>query len=942
MDSEFNTRENFRMRILKLFVICLFLLFAAAIFHNRFFSPVAHGQGSLDAPTGFSATVNLYNNKIGLNWDTMRGANLYRIFRNTTNNPANAVEVGTTAAPFFFDTTAPAGQTFFYWVRSENGSNTSGLSQTANGVRANASNNGPVSPLEPPPLGPPANPLTATKAYLGKTLFWDEQLSSTKTVSCGTCHQASNGGSDPRSLVTNASSKNPGFDNIFNTADDVVGSPGVPLNNSDGTYSWSSLYGLREQVTGRKSNSHINAAYSPTLFWDGRAGGVFRDPLTNAVIINAGGALESQAVEPPVSSAEMAHGGRNWQMVADNITASKPLALASNIPNALQTWIGGRNYPELFQEAFGTPEVTPARIAMALAAYQRTLFSDQTPLDLADAGIQPLPIAQARGRNVFLNNLCTGCHTGSLLTDNTFRNIGVRPVVEDRGRFLVTGSNNDLGEFRVPALRNVGLRSSFMHNGRFATLEEVVEFYNRGGDFPNEPNFASQFIQPRNLTTQQKADLVAFLRNALTDARVRDELPPFDRPRLYAESNRVPQITGTGVAGSGGVIPQAIAVEPPVAGNDSFTVAVSNALGNAQAVLVIDRNEPGTNSIPASGSFTRRTINLQGSGSGNGYGSISIAIPDNAALIGQTFFGRWYITDAAAPNGFSATPAFRFTVFGEASQINRAAHVDFDGDRKTDISIFRPSVGEWWYLKSSNDQNAAFQFGASNDRIVPADYTGDGKTDIAVFRNSTGEWLILRSEDSSYYSFPFGAAGDTPAPADFDGDGKADAAVFRSGTWFIQASLEGTIIKPFGAFGDIPQVGDYDADGRADLAVFRPSNGEWWIERSSAGTIAAAFGNSNDKPVAADYTGDGKTDIAFFRPADGNWFVLRSEDSSYYAFPFGISTDIPAPGDYDGDGRTDAAVFRSGVWYINRSTSGLLITNFGASGDLPAPNAFIP
>ncbi|HEY0429226.1 MAG TPA: FG-GAP-like repeat-containing protein, partial [Pyrinomonadaceae bacterium] len=78
---------------------------------------------------------------------------------------------------------------------------------------------------------------------------------------------------------------------------------------------------------------------------------------------------------------------------------------------------------------------------------------------------------------------------------------------------------------------------------------------------------------------------------------------------------------------------------------------------------------------------------------------------------------------------------------------------DFDGDGKTDISIFRPSAGEWWYLRSSDGQNRAFQFGSSSDKLTPADFTGDGKTDVAFWRPSTGEWFILRSEDNSYYSF---------------------------------------------------------------------------------------------------------------------------------------------------------------------------------------------
>jgi uncharacterized delta-60 repeat protein len=279
-----------------------------------------------------------------------------------------------------------------------------------------------------------------------------------------------------------------------------------------------------------------------------------------------------------------------------------------------------------------------------------------------------------------------------------------------------------------------------------------------------------------------------------------------------------------------------------------------------------------------------------------------------------------------------------------SSQI--AALFDFDGDSKSDISIFRPSVGEWWILKSSNGGNAAFQFGNSADKIVPADYTGDGKTDGAIFRPSTGEWFILRSEDSSYYSFPFGMSGDLPAAGDFDGDGRADVTIFRpsTATWYVSKSGGGTMIEQFGLNGDIPAVGDYDGDGKADIAIWRATWGQWWIKRSTLGILAFDFGNSADKPIPGDYTGDGKTDVAIYRPSTGEWFVLRSEDQSYYSFPFGLSTDIPAPGDYDGDGKFDPAVFRpsTSTWYANRSTSGLLIQSFGQAGDKPVPSAFVP
>ncbi|HYW71619.1 MAG TPA: DUF4214 domain-containing protein, partial [Pyrinomonadaceae bacterium] len=209
--------------------------------------------------------------------------------------------------------------------------------------------------------------------------------------------------------------------------------------------------------------------------------------------------------------------------------------------------------------------------------------------------------------------------------------------------------------------------------GHFQTLEEVVAFYNRGGDF-DAPNINHNLIRPLGLNAQQQSDLVAFLRNALSDPRVIAGTAPFDRPTLYSESNRVPIITGSGTPGSGSNIPQPVAVEPPLVGNTSFSVGVSNALGGAQAVLVIDSNDPGAGSvIPATGSFARISLTLSGSGTGQGFGSASLLIPGNAALVGQSFFGRWYVRDAAAAGGVAVSPAFKFTVFGDTSSITTNA-----------------------------------------------------------------------------------------------------------------------------------------------------------------------------------------------------------------------------------------------------------------------------
>lgn len=274
---------------------------------------------------------------------------------------------------------------------------------------------------------------------------------------------------------------------------------------------------------------------------------------------------------------------------------------------------------------------------------------------------------------------------------------------------------------------------------------------------------------------------------------------------------------------------------------------------------------------------------------------------------------------------------------------------DFDGDGKTDLSIFRPTAGEWWYQRSSNGTNGAARFGAATDKIAPVDLTGDGKTDIAIWRPATGEWFVLRSEDSSFYAFPFGTDGDVPVPADYDGDSRADAAVLRPSTmtWYISRSTGGSEALAFGSPGDQPVNADYDGDGRTDIAVYRPNapNGaEWWVRRSSNSSVfALQFGTATDRTVPGDYTGDGVADIAVWRPATGEWYVLRSENNSFFAFPFGVSTDVPVPGDYDGDGKIDAGVFRpsNSNWYINRSNSGILIQQFGTTGDMAVPNAFV-
>lgn len=523
-----------------------------------------------------------------------------------------------------------------------------------------------VGPPPPPPvLGappvPPENPITPAKTSLGKALFWDEQLSSNRTMACGTCHIPARGGSDQRSVLGARRATHPGVDLIFGNDDDVTGSPGVPQSNASGAYVPEPSFSIREQVTRRKSIPVLNAGFPRRLFWDGRAGETLRDPVSGVELIPRMAALETQVLAPPVNSVEMAHLGRDWPQVAAQIAAAPPLMLSPEVPGELATWIAGRSYPELFNEAFGTPEVTPARIAMAIATYERTLVSNQAPVDFDTQASPALTPEEALGRDVFRRSQCAACHAGPRLTDDQFHYTGVRPQADDLGRFEVTGEDDDRGAMKTPGLRNIELHAPYMHNGRFNTLEEVVDFYNRGGDF-NAPN-KDRRVRPLNLTQEERAALVAFMKRPLTDPRVAGELPPFDRPLLYSESNRRPQIIGPGTPGTNALQPKVVALEPPFAGNTAFTVGVFDALPGAVATLVIDTTDPGPDAdVPAAAFLTHEQSVISSAGAA----SLTLTLPATAEALDIDLFGRWFIADPAAPGGVAATAAFRFRIFGDA------------------------------------------------------------------------------------------------------------------------------------------------------------------------------------------------------------------------------------------------------------------------------------
>ncbi|MCA8942290.1 MAG: hypothetical protein KDB80_06980, partial [Planctomycetes bacterium] len=323
------------------------------------------------------------------------------------------------------------------------------------------------------PAPPPGNEPNVERLQLGKTLFWDEQLSSNGTVACGTCHRPASGGADPRSL--DPESVNPGPDGFFGTPDDIRGSRGVVAGIVDGPLDGSTVFGMREQVTTRLAPTVINSSLFRRQLWDGTVGDAFVDPQSGFVTIPYSAGLEGQSVGPPLNTVEMAHAGEDWDSIAQRLTNARPLALATDVPFRLDDWIGEATYPELFERAFGDPAIDAERIAMAIAQYERSLISNRAPIDLYIAGNQTLSELELDGLQVFMTarGRCVFCHT---LFDfaEIFAATGVRSIDEDPGLFAATGDVFDRGRFKVPFLANLSLRPAFFHDGSATSLEEVI------------------------------------------------------------------------------------------------------------------------------------------------------------------------------------------------------------------------------------------------------------------------------------------------------------------------------------------------------------------------------------------------------------------------------------------------------------------------------------
>lgn len=310
---------------------------------------------------------------------------------------------------------------------------------------------------------PPENPMTVEGVLLGRKLFFDPILSVDSTMSCSSCHlQQGN------------------FTDNLATSTGVAGTAGR-----------------------RSSMSLLNVAFHYSgLFWDGRAE-----------------TLEEQALLP----------------------VEDPVELMENWPNVEAKLRRHADYPADFRKAFGIrnkSDINRELAAKAIAQFERTLISSgQSKYDRFIRGEIFLDDDEFNGMEMFFdvnNELpdaeCSHCHAPPLFTINEYRNNGIEPITAladfmDRGIGEVTGDSLDYGKFKIPTLRNIEFTAPYMHDGRFATLEEVLQHYNSGG---HRQKNTDPLIRPLGLSPAQIQDLLAFIRT-LQDTTILQN-PAFGSP----------------------------------------------------------------------------------------------------------------------------------------------------------------------------------------------------------------------------------------------------------------------------------------------------------------------------------------------------------------------------------------------------------------------------
>lgn len=255
--------------------------------------------------------------------------------------------------------------------------------------------------------------------------------------------------------------------------------------------------GIHGDPSARNSMTLHNLAWKNHFFWDGRAT-----------------SLRQQVLMPVQEHDEM---DESLDRVAKKISSDSA-------------------YPPLFEKAFGTPKITAEKIALSLEQFLLTLTSYRSKFDLAMAGLTQLSPEEQRGFELFMTEYeprmgqrgadCFHCHGAPLFTDHQFHNNGLDVSPKDSGRHKVTGKDSDIGKFATPTLRNIALTAPYMHDGRFKTLEEVIEHYSSGVQrSPTlDPNLAKHPMDGIGLAPADKKALVAFLKT-LTDTNLPASLP---------------------------------------------------------------------------------------------------------------------------------------------------------------------------------------------------------------------------------------------------------------------------------------------------------------------------------------------------------------------------------------------------------------------------------
>ncbi|MDO8348900.1 MAG: cytochrome c peroxidase, partial [Planctomycetota bacterium] len=351
-------------------------------------------------------------------------------------------------------------------------------------------------------------------------------------------------------------------------------------------------------------------------------------------------------------------------------------------------------YPDLFQQAFGSAGVTPTRIAMALASYIRTLNSDQSPWDRHLAGTYQLSPMEQLGLGLFRAprlgaTACNTCHgdfenrvrtEGPIVGQMTmvtsgyygapvptrllFHNIGVRPPAEDPGRATVTSVATDQGRFRIASLRNVELAAPHFHNGSAASLMDVMDFYDRGGDFHS--NQAPSLL-PRQYNATEKAALVAILA-ALTDPRVATGQAPFDQPVLGSKNGRLVTAIGPSPQANNGRPVTAHAPQAPWPGATGFRITLSGVSAGTFTLLMWDTAtqppDPGQNNLalalgPAFQCFAVGPAQPVPASPQNGAASVALSLPGDPSFHGVVLFTQWLAFESSGEAGLVTSNALR-------------------------------------------------------------------------------------------------------------------------------------------------------------------------------------------------------------------------------------------------------------------------------------------